>query len=240
MRPADYPRESRDLTVAFFFVGPLLAFYELGSLSLDIQVRNGTNVLLRSLFGVVGQTGVTIFNVTLLALSLAAGIKVFRRDRPVFPWLPVVWAESMLYAIFFAPTVLLFESRILPYLMAGAGPSDGWFAHAVLSAGAGVYEELLFRLLLAGSLYFLFLRVFRFKKPVAIIVSILVSAVTFSAFHHVGAYGEPFDMHAFLFRLIAGILLSGIFLARGLAVAVYTHAFYDMLIFLQYSRGNSG
>ncbi len=240
MRPADYPRESRDLTVSFFFVGPLLAFYELGSLSLDIQVRNGADVLLRSLFGVVGQTGVTVFNVTLLALSVAAGIKVFRRDRPVFPWLPVVWAESVLYAIFFAPTVLLFESRILPYLTAASFPGEGWFAHAVLSAGAGVYEELLFRLLLAGSCYWFLLRVIRFKKWVAVGISIVLSAVAFSAFHHVGAYGEPFEMHAFLFRLIAGILLSGIFLARGLAVAVYTHAFYDMLVFLQYSRGNGG
>lgn len=238
MKPAEYHRQSRDLTLSFFFVAPLLAFYELGSLTLDVQVRNGADVLLRNLFGIVGQTGVTIFNVALLAVSVGAGIKVLRRDRPVFGLLPVVLAESCLYAIFFAPTVLLFESRILPYLVAWGG-ADGWYTHAVLSAGAGVYEELLFRLLVAGSCFLLMMRVFRFKKGVSALCSVVFSAVLFSGFHHIGAYGEPFEMHAFLFRLIAGILLSAIFLTRGLAVSVYTHAFYDMLVFLQ-RQGSAG
>jgi len=49
----------------------------------------------------------------------------------------------------------------------------------------------------------------------------------------VGAYGEPFEMHAFLFRTIAGVLLAGIYVGRGFAVAVYTHFLYDMLVYLQ-------
>jgi hypothetical protein len=65
------------------------------------------------------------------------------------------------------------------------------------------------------------------------VLAVVVASLLFSGFHHVGAYGEPFETHAFLFRFFAGLLLSVIFLTRGLAVAVYTHTLYDILVFLQ-------
>ena len=154
-----------------------------------------------------------------------------KRDQPVFVLLAPVVVESAIYSIFFAPAVLLLETRILQYL----GPDGGQevFLHVVLSAGAGVYEEILFRLILVTSILFLFERLVRLKKGVAMVLAVLISATLFSAFHHIGTYGEPFAMHPFLFRLVAGLLLSAIYLARGLAVAVYTHTFYDVLVYLQ-------
>ncbi len=237
MRLEQYHRETRDLTVSVFFVGPLLAFYEIGSLALDSEVRNGADVLLRSLFALFGSRGVTVFNLILLGIAIWAGIRVIRRDRPVFALMAPVLVESVLLAIFFAPVVLLFESRILPYLQAEAaggivsGPT--MFEHLVLSAGAGVYEEILFRLLLVGSMVALMVRAARLKVWFASVVAIAVSSVGFAAFHHVGVYGEPFEVHAFLFRTIAGVLLAGIFVVRGFAVAVYTHFLYDVLVYLQ-------
>lgn len=236
MKLREYQQQSRDLTLSFFFIGPLLAFYEIGSLSLQTEVRNGADVLLRSLFGIFGGTGVTIFNILLLGGCVVAGIQVFRRDRPIFYLLPAVLAEAALLSIFFAPTVLVLESRLLPYLaMQAPTQNSPLFTHLVLSAGAGVYEEILFRLILVGACFAWLHRVLRFKKLAAGIISVVVSSILFSAFHHIGVYGEPFEMHAFLFRLIAGVLLASIFLLRGLAVAVYTHTFYDVLVFLKHS-----
>jgi membrane protease YdiL (CAAX protease family) len=141
--------------------------------------------------------------------------------------------EAALYALFFAPAVLFLQYRILPALQAGGAPADGLFLQLVLSAGAGVYEELLFRLLLTGALFWTFDRALRLRRAVAGILAVLLSAILFSLFHHVGVFGEPFETHVFLFRLWAGLLLSAIFLLRGLAIAVYTHALYDILLFLQ-------
>jgi len=233
--PAEYHRRTRDLTTAFFFVAPLLAFYEIGIVSLGADVRNGADVLLRSLFGTVGDTGVLLFNATLLVLSVIAGVVVVRRDRPVLVLIAPVVAEAAVYAVFFAPVVLLVESRVLPYLaVEQAPPGGGLLGKLVLAAGAGVYEELLFRMILAGSLFYLCDRVARIRRVPSFVASILLSALLFAGFHHVGVYGERFAVDVFLFRTLAGILLSAIFLTRGLAVAVYTHAFYDVLVFVQH------
>ena len=231
MKPAEYFQRTRDLTTAYFFVAPVLAFYEIGILLLGVDVRNGADVLLRSLFGLFGETAVIAFNLLLLLFAVFAGIQLVKRDQPVFVLLAPVVVESAIYSIFFAPAVLLLETRILQYL----GPDGGQevFLHVVLSAGAGVYEEILFRLILVTSILFLFERMVRLKKGVAMVLAVLISATLFSAFHHIGTYGEPFAMHPFLFRLVAGLLLSAIYLARGLAVAVYTHTFYDVLVYLQ-------
>ena len=47
--------------------------------------------------------------------------------------------------------------------------------------------------------------------------------------HYTGAIGDSFSVHSFLFRFVAGIILSAIFIFRGLGIAVYTHATYDVL-----------
>jgi len=235
MRPRDYWRETRDLTTSFFFVSPLLAFYEVGILVSAADVRNGADLLLRNLFGVFGEKGLLAFTMLLFLLSVLAGIEVLRRNRPVLAFFPVALLESLVYAVVFAPLVLFVQYHVVPALAVPSEPDGGIFLSLVLSAGAGVYEELVFRLLLAGALFRLFEGPARLRRGVAGVLAVLLASLLFSAFHHVGTFGEPFEIHAFFFRLLAGILLSAIFLVRGLAVAVYTHALYDMLLFLQTS-----
>jgi hypothetical protein len=53
----------------------------------------------------------------------------------------------------------------------------------------------------------------------------------FSAAHHLGAHGEPWTMHAFAFRCLAGLVFGLIFWFRSLAHAVYAHTFYDLLVY---------
>ena len=55
-------------------------------------------------------------------------------------------------------------------------------------------------------------------------------ALLFSLAHYVGPGGDTFAIHSFLFRFLAGALFGIIFLGRGLAVAVYTHAIYDIYV----------
>jgi membrane protease YdiL (CAAX protease family) len=99
----------------------------------------------------------------------------------------------------------------------------------VLSIGAGLYEELVFRVLVAGGLF----AVFRWSGvPVgrAGAFAVIVSALVFSAFHYIGPFGDTLALSSFLFRFFAGVVFSAIFLLRGFGIAAWTHALYDIFI----------
>jgi hypothetical protein len=54
--------------------------------------------------------------------------------------------------------------------------------------------------------------------------------VVFSLVHYLPPYGDPFAFGSFTFRLLAGIIFATLYKLRGFAVAVYTHAFYDIFV----------
>jgi hypothetical protein len=57
----------------------------------------------------------------------------------------------------------------------------------------------------------------------------LVSAVLFSAAHHIVG-GEPWRVGVFVYRILCGLIFAALFQWRGFAVAVYTHALYDVFV----------
>lgn len=114
----------------------------------------------------------------------------------------------------------------------------------VMSMGAGFYEELAFRVVLFGVgakvLVWLFAqqrvdvleggRRLSFKAVLLMFGWALVAAAVFSGVHYVGAYGDPLDLQSFVFRMILGLALTLIFVARGFAAAVWAHALYDVWV----------
>jgi hypothetical protein len=40
--------------------------------------------------------------------------------------------------------------------------------------------------------------------------------------------GDAFTVPSFTFRAIAGLLLSGLYVARGFGIAAWSHALYDV------------
>jgi membrane protease YdiL (CAAX protease family) len=96
-----------------------------------------------------------------------------------------------------------------------------------LSLGAGLYEELLFRVLLVSGLLAVGVRL-GWKRPAAVAVAVVGAALIFSAFHYVGPMGDAFTVPSFTFRAIAGLLLSGLYVARGFGIAAWSHALYDV------------
>lgn len=119
----------------------------------------------------------------------------------------------------------------------GGGTAGGGslLADVVTGIGAGIYEELIFRLILICLLMLFFQDVLRFTRKNAIILSVLISAALFSAHHHVvfveGQFGRTgvFDWTEFGFRTIAGVYFAVLFAIRGFAVTAGTHAFYDII-----------
>jgi len=117
----------------------------------------------------------------------------------------------------------------------GNGPAIRLLADIVTGIGAGIYEELVFRLILICVLMVLFQNVLGLNHKNSIILSVLVSAALFSAHHHVDFFSgqlyqkAPFNWPEFGFRTIAGIYFAILFAVRGFGITAGTHAFYDII-----------
>jgi hypothetical protein len=119
--------------------------------------------------------------------------------------------------------------------LALAGTTADRSAGLVLSLGAGFYEEVVFRVVLFGLGarlvdLLLFKDANRAKQLMVKVVWAVVAAAVFSGWHHVGAMGDPFEMKAFVFRWVCGLVFTLIYALRGFAPAVWTHTLYDVWV----------
>jgi membrane protease YdiL (CAAX protease family) len=103
----------------------------------------------------------------------------------------------------------------------------------MLSLGAGLYEELLFRVLLVSGLAAGARRVLGMSRRGAGVLAALAGALIFSAFHYIGPYGDPFQIQSFVFRAISGVAFSALYLLRGFGITAWTHALYDAFLLLR-------
>jgi membrane protease YdiL (CAAX protease family) len=99
----------------------------------------------------------------------------------------------------------------------------------VAFCGAGLYEEVLFRLLLLPALVWCFERL-GFSAIPAACWGLVTSSLLFSAAHYVGPLGDTFAIYSFTFRFLAGMFFASLFLVRGFGIAAGTHAVYDILV----------
>jgi membrane protease YdiL (CAAX protease family) len=132
----------------------------------------------------------------------------------------------VIYALTLGTFIIFVMRRVL-----GITPdlSTAALSNILMSIGAGVHEELVFRLgAFAGGAALL--RLVGMRHPAAMWCAVIVSSALFSAAHHVGAAGEPWVFDVFVFRLLAGLLFAAIFYYRSLAHATYTHALYDVYV----------
>lgn len=108
-------------------------------------------------------------------------------------------------------------------------------ADVVTGIGAGIYEELIFRLILISLLMIIFQDIARINHSSAIVFSVLVSAALFSGHHHLVfldgrfAPAAPFAWPVFIFRTIAGVYFATIFAIRGFGITAGAHGFYDII-----------
>ncbi len=219
-----------DLALSLLFIFPLFLAYHTGVAF--TQSLNGvdfvTRVLLEVLEGnhelyLAFQGGLGMAYAFILWL-------IWHEDRlPLQEWVPLV-LESTIYALTLGSVIVLVMDPVFGLSISEHSLSDV-FQAVVISLGAGVYEELVFRLGIMGGL-FLVLCKLDCSRAVAVGVSLLVSSVLFSFAHHLGANGELFRVESFFYRIVAGAAFGLIFYFRSLAHAVYAHVFYDLYVFL--------
>jgi membrane protease YdiL (CAAX protease family) len=105
----------------------------------------------------------------------------------------------------------------------------------MLSIGAGLYEELLFRVVIVAAIANGARLVFGWGRGAAGVIATLLGALIFSAFHYLGPYGDDFALQSFTFRAIAGVMFSALYLTRGFGITAWTHAIYDVLVLMVWS-----
>jgi len=234
----DYLRRSRAPRYSILFALPLLVLYEGLSAVLShtamAGVRNGADVLLKSLFvGLGGRDGLVVFGLLLVG---GAAVLVWRDLKRSGEPLSVrvfggMLLESALYAAVFGfvvgwlTTLVLEGPRRLSIGGAAALPLP---TQLVVSLGAGIYEELLFRVVLVGALLWGARRLLGAGSVLATVIAVILSALIFSAFHYVGALGDTFTVASFTYRAIAGVAFSVLYVTRGFGITAWTHALYDL------------
>lgn len=255
-----YKRVSRTGTYGFLAALPLILMYEVLVVFVNrdamSEVRVGAEVWLKQLLALVGDTGLAAFGGVVLAV--AVGIFWYERKRHIplrlryFVWMVL---ESAVYAVLVAFIVSGLVGAVLGAAAApvsalhaitapviqglgmpvvalqSSGLPGGVGLQLALSIGAGVYEELLFRVLLVGGLY-LALRKVVGRKGLAYVTAAVIGAFLFSLVHYVGPLGDAFTAGSFLFRFFFGLVLNVLFLMRGFGIAAWTHALYDVMVVL--------
>lgn len=240
--PRTYWRQSRAHRYSLLFALPLLVAYEVLAAILghgEAQaIRNGADVLLKTAFmAVLGEHGPLVFGVLLIGVALWLVIRDMRahgsRLSPrIFAGM---MAESIVLALAFGIVVSTITSQVLaPFAALVQTPMQelGLMTQLMVSLGAGLYEELVFRVLLVGAIAALGVRALGWRPLTAGIVAVGVGALVFSAFHYIGPFGDRLEAGSFTFRLIAGIFFSALFVTRGFGITAWTHALYDVFLLL--------
>jgi hypothetical protein len=114
-------------------------------------------------------------------------------------------------------------------LQLGGAPGANTFDGLVMSMGAGLYEEIAFRVGLFG-LGTMAMRLFLggILQLGATLVWAAIAAAVFAGWHYIGPLGDDWSLKTFVFRWVCGMVLTAIYKLRGFAPAVWTHALYDV------------
>ncbi|MEF8817189.1 MAG: CPBP family glutamic-type intramembrane protease [Salinibacter sp.] len=226
-----YHRATRSATYGFLSALPLFALYETMIVLVNVgatrPVRVGAGVWIKELLMMTGASG----GLGLALLVVGGGGAAYLLDRhrniPLRSrYFVGLVGESTAYAV----GVALVVSSAVGVLFAAIPPPNGaLWTQLALSIGAGLYEELVFRVLLVGGLAVLLRRLMD-SSPRAYVLAAVAGAALFSLAHYVGPLGDPFALPSFTFRLLFGLALNALFLWRGFGVAAWTHALYDVMV----------
>lgn len=232
-----YAAESARPLVSLAFVAPLLIIYELGILLLGPHaLRNGADTWLRYLLECIG------FGQYFLLPVLTCGILLAwhhtRHDR----WdlsgsvLTTMLFESIIFAVVLLTLAHLQQVLLNPAPSAFVCASGGEMPGSTISrligyCGAGIYEELLFRLMMLPAIAGV-MRWVGFSGRTSWFWSIIATSLVFSAAHYqlFTPGGYAFDFRSFFFRFMAGSYFATLFVLRGFGIAVGAHAMYDILV----------
>lgn len=221
-----YLHQSELPLTSLVFVLPFLVIYELGAHTLSDPAAYPQLVafrLLRDFFGLFGATGQYLPALAVVGILLSWHIA--RND----PWRvrPATLVGMFVESVLLSVPLIFVCLAIASYLPLAAGDLGG---KAIMSLGAGIYEELIFRLCAMTILHLALIDLLKMRRLHGVFLILAVPAVLFALYHYLG--DEPFAWGSFVFRTAAGVYFGIIFLVRGFGITAGAHAAYDICIVL--------
>ncbi len=228
---ASYLARSQTPLTALLFILPILILHEMGvryfaTLSAHaLEYRVAAFSLMTRFFHACGASGRYLPALAVVAILLSWHIA--RRDswKLNLHLLPLMALESVIWALPLVGIYLLCAPGSHHYLAVGE-----WKLMATLYLGAGVYEELIFRLAAFSVLSFLLTDLARLPGRWTTPLIVLSSAIAFSSYHMLGLSQIPWQ--SLVFVALRGTYYGIIFIERGFGLSVGAHTAYDILYLL--------
>jgi len=234
----DYWSDARTPLSSLMFLIPWIVIYEFGVLVMGQNepdvVRNGADFWMRSVLSQMGFGQGLLLPLIVVAMLLTWHVLRKNPWQIRFETQLGMLAESILLAI---GLVAVGQCHDILFRQVAAEPTTpgvivnamGPMTRAVSFIGAGVYEEVMFRLLLVPAAFLVF-RMFEFPSKLAAVMAAISTSFLFAVAHHIGPSAEALNLFAFSFRAAAGLFFASIFLLRGFGITVGCHAAYDLLV----------
>ena len=191
------------------------------------NIRNGADALMRQMLSLLGVGGLFwiggIFFIGFIIIYLFQKYSwdEYEIKSRYFIFMVI---ESLLWSYF----LFIFMSNMHVLLMISSGTRI--IQNVTLAIGAGIYEEILFRVILIFLLKYILGFIFKWGNYLKIGISIIIAAVFFSLFHFIGEFGDYFSFNIFMVRFLAGISLGILYYTRGFGITAWTHSLYDLII----------
>ncbi len=231
----NYFKQTGGLLYSYLISLPLLLLYEvliLISQPTGAPARISVDIWFKSLFLYLGWDAISA---TLIIAALIGGIILYRKKRELQSvrrsYFLIMICEASVYAVFAALVISNIVDFLLLQSANGLPANFSKLQLIALSLGAGLYEELFFRVILVSLLIYIF-RFFLKGKNMAVATSVVLAALIFSGVHYIGEYADSLVLSTFLFRFLFGLALNLIYVIRGFGMAAWTHAIYDLIVVL--------
>jgi membrane protease YdiL (CAAX protease family) len=221
-----YLKETRRPVYSAALILPFLLLYHAGTFILHTTYINGADALIIRILSSLSVNSMFGSVLVLAACFAVWQLRTHASWKIKSNMLMIYFLESVCFAL-----ILLFAFGWLnTHLSFAIGEKRHGIVNLVLYCGAGIYEELVFRGFLLGSLMILFRRVFPKEKAIAAVSAATVGALLFSIFHYIGPTSDVFTLGSFMQRTLGGLYFSILFMTRGFGVAAASHAIYDILV----------
>ncbi len=236
----------RSLALGWLAIVPLVAAYEIAAVRHPEAPQNAAEYLITLPFrAVFAQPEYARYALEILA-TLAAAWSIFHDELGLVRRAARIVLEGLAAAIVLGP-LLIFGLHALHMAAPTIAPpaSVPPFATAALIVGGAAFEEILFR---AGALALIgyvalhtfewFLAMPRTARVLAECTALAGSAILFAAGHLalvvglIAPGGEPYDATRFAWRATAGLALALLYRWRGMGVAAWCHAFFNLALLL--------
>ena len=230
------------------FLLPIIVLHQVGVLLFAIYSPGGQpliNAAFGMLRGILSLFGNTAFYlpglvvvITLLLWHWAEGYPWQVRARTILG----MAIESFLFAwpVLVLGFILGSTAPAAATVPSGMGPNaaETLAGKTVLMIGAGIYEELLFRLALISLIALLLTKVGELSETYALLLAAVISALLFGVYHFYFGRGTiPFDWPRFAVYFSAGVYFTGLYILRGFGITVGAHIVYDLIVlFLPFTQ----